>query len=192
MVHLFKLFVLVSIATGYVRKEIPAHIAKTIGDPKIKHVAKHDISLDLIKSGGLIKRDPTRRKSIEEIPRVPEHEMHVEEISADTFHAHPLHIKSAEREHQVDMRSRLKKAFSQPDQDQMAEKIGGITPEEEALEVASIWGDRIPKPKNPDIHYLYNMILNIRIRNKWLDNGHPLESFMIGMGNELRVAEVDF
>ena len=73
----------------------------------------------------------------------------------------------------------------------MAER-SGVSAEEEALEVASIWGDRTPKPKNPDIHYLYNMIINIRIRQKYIDAGHPIESFSIGMMNELRVAEVDF
>ena len=164
MVQLFKLFLLASIATGYVRKEIPHHILKTIGDPKKKHVAKHDIPLELIQSGGLIKKDPTRRKSFDEIPRTPDHEMDVEVISEDTFHVHPLHIKQAEREHQVDLNVRMRKASIQPDEDDMSEKIGGLTPEEEAREVASIWGDRVPKPKNPDIHYLYNMIINIRIR----------------------------
>ena len=49
----------------YVRKEIPDHIAKTIGDPKIKHTAKHNITADMVAAGTLVNRDVTQRKSID-------------------------------------------------------------------------------------------------------------------------------
>jgi hypothetical protein len=125
MVQFFKLLLLANLVSGdFVRKEIPHHIMKTIGDPKIKHVAKHDIPLDLILSGGLIKKDPYRRKSHDEIARVPDHEMHVEDISEDTLYINPHHITNAEEEHQIDLRARLRKAFKDPDADQMAEKAG--------------------------------------------------------------------
>ena len=74
----------------------------------------------------------------------------------------------------------------------MAEKVGDLTSEQERLEVESVFGERAAKPKNPDIHYLFNMIINFRIRQKWIDNGHPLDSFAIGIMNELNVAEVDY
>lgn len=175
----------------YVRKEIPHHIAKTIGDPKIKHTAKHDISTELIESGGLIKRDPTRRKSVEEIPRVPEDKMHVEDIDEDTLYIDPHHINAADYAHRADVRNRERKAFLEPSESQMAEKVGTLSPDLEEMEVASVFA-RHERPKNPDVHYLYNMIINLRIRQKWIDKGHPIEGFAIAMQNELNNNEIDY
>ena len=136
----------------------------------------------MIAAGSLIKKDPTRRKSVQEIPRVPADKMHEEEIDEDTFHVDPFHIKKAEDIHLVDIKIRAKKAkaFAEPDFDQMAEKVGSLSPELESMEVDSMF-KRAERPSNPDVHYLFQMIINLRIRSKWIDKGHPMDGFAIGM-----------
>ena len=48
------------------------------------------------------------------------------------------------------------------------------------------------RPENPDVHYLHNMIINLRVRQKYLDAGHPVDSYAIGIQQELYVAEIDY
>jgi len=78
---------------GYVSKEIPEHLLKEYGliDPTkdIRHPnnpSYHEV-LHAIKNAP--KRDPTRKKTHEDIPRVPDHEIHEEEIPHDQRDSHP-------------------------------------------------------------------------------------------------------
>ena len=70
---------------GYVRREIPQHIAKHIVDPtKVSHTPDHD--LDQSHFTEQLERDTHQRKSADQIPRVDEEEFVMEEI-------HPEELK---------------------------------------------------------------------------------------------------
>jgi hypothetical protein len=181
----FSLIVLSILLTGsnsyYVKKHIPDHILKTIVDPKIKKpVPKtHNITTDMLVGN---QYEPWRKKSEYEIPRVEDHLIHEEDIHHDDIYVDPNHLKDAKQMHNVDLKIRekrrkanLESALMDSDLDD-AEKAGiDYTMENEAqlLELLSnhtIWDGHIKenKPKNPDTKFLYQMIITVHYRDKFM------------------------
>ena len=59
--------------------------------------------------------------------------------------------------------------------------------------MAHMFGQHAEKPQHPDIHYLFAMIMNVRIRQEYIEKfKDPLTGFMIMMKNEFDSAEVDY
>lgn len=51
---------------------------------------------------------------------------------------------------------------------------------------------REERPEYPDVHYLFKMLINVRIRKQWIDKGHPLDGFAIGIEGELKHNLIDY
>lgn len=70
----------------------------------------------------------------------------------------------------------------------MAEKV--ILEEgEEELEVKMAFKE---KPKDPDVHYLYKMIIDVRMRQMAIDHHMTLEQFKTSIFQALRTFEINY
>lgn len=84
----------------YVKKEIPEHLRKKYGliDPTKQRHTPPDIDLSMHKPKP---KDPSRKKTHDEIPRVPDKDIHEEDIPHTEHNHHELHVNDAMREHEI-------------------------------------------------------------------------------------------
>ena len=83
---------------GSVLKYIPDEVSHhyNVIDPKVKWLPDHGLSSEDFKP---VKRDVTRKKSHQEIKRIPDHKIDMEFIPQDEHIIREHHIDSAEKEH---------------------------------------------------------------------------------------------
>jgi len=152
--------------------------------------------------------EPWRKKSHDEIPRVDDDLIHEEDIDHEDLFVDPTHLKEAKNSHNVDLRKRDRRrkddleagsAFMSSELDDAEKTDIDPTLESEAEVMAMYKNHTHPdslstetKPKNPDMKYLYQMIITVYFRDKAMKFENSLEGNSIHIEHELRMKEVDF
>jgi hypothetical protein len=97
-------------------------------------------------------------------------------------------VFNAKEYHDIDLAIDKRRAsFKEPE---MAENVK-VSEYEESMEVKEAFKGE-GKPKNPDVHYLYKMIIDVRLRQRHIDSRMPIESFESMIFDYLRSYEINY
>ena len=128
-------------------------------------------------------RDVTRKKTHEEIPRVPEHKYIAEHIPEDEHIIDPNHLEEAEADHDIAVRERkLKHEKKKAD-----------------LQSRGEWNDDDLANEDFDVEpgfskeFMLAMVFKIYFRDRWMKNPEDaLVSHAISLERELYTLEVNY
>ena len=184
---------------AYVQRSIPPHLEKQFGlrDPKVKHDPKHSLTAEDFKAGP--KRDPSRIKTKEEIRRVKDEHFSIENLGEEDIHIDRGLMQDAKSSHYSDMmkREEKQKQMSSDDHDRTGEDevLTGeaISPEKSVSNDTHLSEEgRDAKPKRPNTNYLFDMMITIYIREKFLKKPDDLQIQAMNIEMELYDHEIDY
>ena len=166
----------------HVLKHIPEHLKEHYNfiDPKVKHVVNHGLTAEDFKPPV---RDVKRKKTHEDIPRVPEHKYSHEEIPEDEHIIEAHHLEEAEAAHHVALRER-KLDYEKRKRDARSRgewQDDDLKTEDFAVEAGF------------SKEFALAMVFKIYFRDRWMKN--PEESLVahaISLERELYTTEVNY
>jgi len=155
-----------ALSSQHIKKELPPHLREKYKavDPK-KHVfvpTKHNLTDADLKPAP---KDPTRRKTHDEIPRVADRHVEVEHLEHHEVLITKDHIEDARKYHALDLKRRKKNAAQDQQVTVEDEKAAETIDDEDDL-FEEEWA-REEKPENPDHDYLFKMIILVHFRQKF-------------------------
>ena len=163
----FLLLCFLIVVDCHVKKEIPEHLKKKYGliDPTKQRQPKPDFDHTQHKPKP---KDPTRSKSHDEIPRVPDKDIHEEEIPHDEHNHIDHHVNDAMRDHEI-AKVKMELQGKKP-----GEPL--VQPQGESMGEDHVLGKMIEdhsrnKTSGFNFDFMMNMVFKVYFREKHMKRG---------------------